>query len=69
MQYIEYLTSNFDPDRVGLYNFLLISNNVDSLANVLALVVIARVVNHQFVLVASLQNLIGWQFLQPHVLG
>jgi hypothetical protein len=50
-------TSNFDVDWVTLYDLPLAPDHVDSLADVVTLVVVGRVLNDQTVLIATFQNL------------
>ena len=56
-------TSDFDVDWVALHDLPLSADGVDGLADVVPLVIVRRLVDHQPVLVAALQHLtksIGW---------
>ena len=50
-------TSDFDVDGVALHDLPLSADGVDGLADVVPLVVVRRLVDHQPVLVAALQHL------------
>ena len=56
-------------DGIALHDLPLSADGVDGLADVVALVVVRRLVDHQPVLVAALQHLLRRQLLQPLVLG
>lgn len=62
-------TSNFNVYRLTLNHHLISPDPVNGLAHVVPLVVVARLLDHQLVLVAPLQHLLRGQLLEPAVLG